>query len=88
MTAPVTGYGLLEGLETVQIDALLLECLDKTLRDAVALGFSHVGGCGANAGPLDLGLELSGPVLRTQSCRTPDGLPKLLPRETGGTIRG
>ncbi len=34
------------------------------LRDAVALRLSHVGGCGADAEPRDLGLGLAGPVLR------------------------
>ena len=57
--------GLLEGFEVVQIDALFLERPEEALRDAVALRFTHVGGRGADAEPLDLGLELPGPVLRT-----------------------
>ena len=56
--------GLLEGFEVVEADALLLERGDEALRDAVALLLAYVGGCGADAKPLDLGPELPCPVVR------------------------
>ena len=48
---------------------LLLERPHEALRDAVALRLAHVGRRGADAEPLDLGLELSCPVLRVPVVR-------------------